>query len=239
MKKIYTILTPELFSLYAESIVDNQVVVIDVLRATTSMVVLMENGASQVIPVASLEEAKLWGDKGALMAGERNGFRVEGFDFGNSPQEFTTEKVNGKSVVMTTTNGTHALNLCKSAGVVYVAAFLNCSITCRSLMGERGDIYLFCSGWKGLFNLEDTLLAGAMASQLIGMGAIVADDATRAAIHLWNRAQTNLSEFLSDANHVQRFQSMHAESDLDVCLKIDSSEKTVYYVGGELVTERR
>ena len=70
------------------------------------------------------------------------------------------------------------------------------------------------------------------------MGAKVADDATRAAIYLWNRAKMDVAGFLSDANHVQRFQSMHAESDLDVCLKIDTSKKVVYYVGGELVTER-
>ena len=238
MKNIYTILTPELFSLYSEAVVEKQIVVIDVLRATTSMVVMLENGARNVIPVASLDEAKSWGEKGHMMAGERNGYKVEGFDFGNSPQEFTKEKVNGKSVVMTTTNGTHALSLCKMANVVCVGAFLNCEVTCKSIMKEEGDVYLFCSGWKGLFNLEDTLLAGAMATKLISMGAVVADDATRAAIHLWNQAKSDVSGFLSDANHVQRFHSMHAESDLDVCLKMDTSQKTVYYVGGELVTER-
>ena len=125
MKNIYTILTPELFSLYADALVQKQVVVIDVLRATTSMVVMLENGAERVNPVASLEEARGWGEKGYLMAGERNGFKVDGFDFGNSPQEFTKDKVGGKSVVMTTTNGTHALSLCKMARIVYVGAFLN------------------------------------------------------------------------------------------------------------------
>jgi len=238
MKNIYTILTPKLFSLYADAIVKKQVVVIDILRATTSMVVMMENGAERVNPVSSLEEARSWGEKGYLMAGERNGFKVDGFDFGNSPQEFTKDKVGGKSVVMTTTNGTHALSLCKMARSVYVGAFLNCAVTCDALTNEGGDIYLFCSGWKGFFNLEDTLLAGAMAASLCQMGAKVADDATRAAIHLWNQAKTDVAGFLSDANHVQRFQSRHAESDLDVCLKIDTSKKVVYYVGGELVTER-
>lgn len=238
MKNVYTILTPELFSLYADAVVQKQVVVIDVLRATTSMVVMLENGAKRVIPVANLDEARVWGEKGCLMAGERNGFKVDGFDFGNSPQEFTIDKVGGKSVVMTTTNGTHALSLCQMAKSVYVGAFLNCAVTCDALMNDEGDIYLLCSGWKGFFNLEDTLLAGAMAASLSQVGAKVADDATRAAIHLWNQAKTDVAGFLSDANHVQRFQSMHAESDLDVCLKIDTSKKVVYYVGGELVTER-
>lgn len=238
MKNVYTILTPELFSLYAEAVVQKQMVVIDVLRATTSMVVMLDNGAERVAPVASIEEARSWGEKGYLMAGERNGYKVEGFEFGNSPQEFTMEKVAGKSVVMTTTNGTHALSLCQNANTVYVGAFLNCAVTCDALMRGEGDIYLFCSGWKGLFNLEDTLLAGAMATQLCKMGAVVADDSTRAAIHLWNQAKSDVAGFLEDANHVQRFQSMHAESDLDVCLKMDTSHKVVYYVGGELVTER-
>lgn len=93
MKNIYTIFTPELFSLYSDAVAEKQVVVIDVLRATTSMVVMLENGAERVAPVASLEEARVWGEKGYLMAGERNGFKVEGFDFGNSPQEFTIDKV--------------------------------------------------------------------------------------------------------------------------------------------------
>lgn len=238
MKNIYTIFTPELFSLYSDAVAEKQVVVIDVLRATTSMVVMLENGAERVAPVASLEEARVWGEKGYLMAGERNGFKVEGFDFGNSPQEFTIDKVGGKSVVITTTNGTHALSLCANAKSVYVGAFLNCAVTCDTLMKEEGDIYLFCSGWKGFFNLEDTLLAGAMALNLCKMGAVVVDDATRAALYLWNQAKTDVVEFLKDANHVQRFQSMHTESDLDVCLKIDTSKKVVYYVGGELVTER-
>ena len=238
MNNISTILTPELFSLYTDAVVQKRLVVIDVLRATTSMVVMLENGAERVNPVASLKEARSWGEKGYLMAGERNGFKVEGFDFGNSPQEFTKDKVGGKSVVMTTTNGTHALSLCTMAKSVYVGAFVNCAVTCDALTNAGGDIYLFCSGWKGFFNMEDTLLAGAMAASLCQMGAKVADDATRAAIHLWNQAKTDVAGFLSDANHVQRFQSMHAESDLDVCLKIDTSKKVVYYVAGELVTDR-
>jgi 2-phosphosulfolactate phosphatase len=238
MNNIYTILTPELFSLYSDAVVQKQLVVIDVLRATTSMVVMLENGAERVVPLASIEEARVLGEKGYLMAGERNGFKVDGFDFGNSPQEFTRDAVGGNSVVMTTTNGTHALSLCQQAKIVYVGAFLNCTVTCDALMKEEGDIYLFCSGWKGFFNLEDTLLAGAMASSLCLLGATIADDATRAALHLWNQAKTDVAGFLSDANHVQRFQSMHAESDLDVCLRIDTSKKVVYYVGGELVTER-
>jgi 2-phosphosulfolactate phosphatase len=239
--KIFTILSPQMFPLFAEEVKEKQVMVIDILRATTSMVVMLENGAQKVIPVAKVEEAlamKALADeqgRAICIAGERNGIKVDGFDFGNSPQEFTSDAVAGKEVVITTTNGTHALDLSKSGSHVWVGGFLNLSLSAAAIAAALNDVYLFCAGWKGHFNLEDTLFAGALAEELLALGGEIGDDATRAALAIWKRAKSNPAGFLSDASHVQRFQTMHATSDLEVCLQINTSKKAVKYENGELV----
>ena len=235
--KIHTILSPQLFSLFEEEVEGKQVLIIDILRATTSMVVMLENGAKSVRPVAGVDEAMrlkeanpLW-----LIAGERNGYKVEGFEFGNSPQEFTSDRVKGETLVITTTNGTQALSLSLAASDIWVGGFLNMAALVESICATGKDVFLFCAGWKCHVNLEDTLFAGAVARQLVDRGWAVADDASRAAMSLWASAEGDLHGFLSEASHVQRFQSMHAESDLDVCLKLNTSNKAVRYENGVLV----
>jgi 2-phosphosulfolactate phosphatase len=235
--KTQTILSPQLFPLFADELVGKQVLIIDILRATTSMVVMLDNGAIAVKPVAGVEEAmKLKRDNPSLLiAGERNGFKVEGFDFGNSPQEFTPERVAGKSLVITTTNGTQALSLSLAASHIWVGGFLNIDALVEAISAKGEDVFLFCAGWKGHVNLEDTLFAGAVAKSLLLKDFAIADDATRAAMVLWEQAQGDLHGFLSEANHVQRFQSMHAESDLDACLRMNTSDRAVIYEKGVLV----
>lgn len=235
--KLQTILSPQLFPLFAADVAGEQVLIIDILRATTSMVVMLDNGAKSVKPVAGVEEAmKLKReDPSLLIAGERNGFKVEGFDFGNSPQEFTPDRVAGASLVITTTNGTQALSLSLDASHIWVGGFLNIDALVESMARVGKDVYLFCAGWKGHVNLEDTLFAGAVAKALASKGADIADDATRAAIVLWEQAKDDLHGFLSEASHVKRFQSMHAESDLDACLRINTSNKAIIYQNGVLV----
>lgn len=235
--KVYTILSPQLFPLFENDLSDKQVLVIDILRATTSMVVMLENGANKVCPVDAVDKALKLKETNAcwLIAGERNGFRVEGFDFGNSPQEFSRVRVANKNVVITTTNGTQALVLSESAAQIWVGSFLNLDAAVKAVQNAKNDVYLFCAGWKGHFNMEDTVFAGAVAEQLLEGGAILDDDASRAAVALWQSAKANLAEFLSNASHVQRFRSMHDESDLDVCLQMNTSKKAVRYENGELV----
>lgn len=239
--KIYTILSPKLFPLFEDDVVGNQVLVIDILRATTSMVVMLENGAKCVIPVAGVDEALARRERAEgvgreiLIAGERNGYKVEGFDFGNSPQEFTKDAVGGMDIVITTTNGTQALVLSEKASVVWVGAFLNMEASANAIFTNGKDVYLFCAGWKGHFNMEDTLFAGALAERLVAMGGDAADDATQVALGMWKQAKDNVEFYLENASHVQRFNSMHANSDLDVCLKINTSKMAVKYEKGELM----
>jgi 2-phosphosulfolactate phosphatase len=169
----------------------------------------------------------LFRERGYLLAGERNGFKLEGFDFGNSPQEFTPERVGGASIVITTTNGTQALVMSNAADRIWVSSFYNLSATVEAILEQGLPVVLFCAGWKNRFNLEDSLFAGAMIDQLLQRGYAIEDDASRAALSMFKDSGGDFVSYLEDANHVQRFKSMHAESDLDVCLRTDVSNYAV------------
>src|SRR6201996_1312630 len=159
---LHVCLTPALIPLYQ---VENYIVVIiDIFRATSSICYGMDNGAEAIIPVAEVEECLAYQEKYPhyLLAAERNGEVVTGFDFGNSPFSYTKEKVAGKIVVLTTTNGTQALHLSRNAKKVVIGSFLNLTAICNWLKDQQDDVLLVCAGWKNNFNLEDTTFAGAV-----------------------------------------------------------------------------
>src|SRR5580698_3214274 len=167
---LHVCLSPALLSLY--NVPEYIVVIVDIFRATSSICYGIENGAEAIIPVAEVDECAAYRDKGThyLIAAERDGSVVEGFDFGNSPFSYTKEKVSGKTVVLTTTNGTQALHLSRSAKKVVIGSFLNLTALCNWLKDQHDDVLLVCAGWKNNFNLEDTIFAGAVADQLIPAG---------------------------------------------------------------------
>ena len=225
--KIETVLSPALFPFLPGGVEGKQVVVIDILRATTTMCVALDRGCDEMVAVSKVEEALAYRPKGYMLAGEREGHKVEGFDFGNSPQEYDIEKVSGQKIVITTTNGTQALSMSRAAEKVWVSSFYNLRATADAILAVGLPVVMFCSGWKNRFNLEDTLFAGAMVELLEQGGFEIEDDASRAALYLWNEAKSDLAGFLEHANHVQRFKSMHAESDLEACLRTDIGNKAI------------
>ncbi len=227
MPQIETILTPALFHLYNNNLHEKQVVVIDILRATTTMVVAMENGAAEMKAVASLEETMNLKNEGYLVAGERNGVKVEGFDFGNSPQEFDRHLVEGQKIALSTTNGTKAIAACEGAKYRYVSSFRNITAMLHKLIENNCDVLLFCAGWKDKFNLEDTVFAGALTHELLKHNFTTSDDATIMAHRIWLQGKSDLTTFLADASHVQRFKSLHIESDLEACLKFDTYNQII------------
>jgi 2-phosphosulfolactate phosphatase len=232
MAHIETILSPALFDLYNTDLEQKNVVVIDILRATTTMCMAFENGVLEMIPVSTPEEAHALHHKGFLAAAERGGHTVDGFELGNSPQDYTATRVGGKKIAITTTNGTRALKMSAHAGKVLVGSFLNISALANFLLHEGKETIMFCAGWKDKLNLEDTIFAGALAEKLsIAMEA--SDDATLAAIDLYKAASAEgLHDYLQKASHVHRFKTLHVESDLDVCLKRDISNKIPVYSAG-------
>ena len=225
--KIETVLSPALFPFLPGGVEGKQVVVIDILRATTTMCVALDRGCDEMVAVAKVEEALAYRQKGYLLAGEREGYKVEGFDFGNSPQEYDVVKVKGKKIVITTTNGTQALSMSRGADKVWVSSFYNLAATVAAIKAVGLPVVMFCSGWKNRFNMEDTLFAGAMVDLLEREGFEIEDDASRASLYLWREAKVDLAGFLENANHVQRFKSMHAESDLEACLRLDIGSRAI------------
>ncbi|HWK55787.1 MAG TPA: 2-phosphosulfolactate phosphatase [Parapedobacter sp.] len=218
LKSVNVCLSPALLPLYDAD--NTTAVVIDIFRASSSMCYGLANGARAIIPVAEIDECLAYKEKGYLLAAERDGAVVDGFDFGNSPFSYTPEKVAGKTVVLTTTNGTRAINLCKNAKTVVMGSFLNISSLTHWLRKQDGHVLLVCAGWKNHMSLEDTVFAGAVVDRLEASG-VELDDAANAARSLYLNARDNLGAFLAKASHSKRMKHLRIEEDIAFCLQED------------------
>lgn len=210
--------TPELIDQFDVS--DKSVVVIDVLRATSCMVAGLGSGVNSITPVATVEECEALGKKGFVMAGERNGKKLPQFDIGNSPFDYMQPEFKGKSIVATTTNGTRAIELSKSAPEVLIGAFLNLSAVVEHLMNQQRDVLLFCAGWKGRYNLEDSLFAGAVCDGL-KKHAEFESDAAISAFYLYEAMSSDLYYAISRSNHASRLSKFGIMKDIEYCSKKD------------------
>lgn len=222
-------LTPALLHLY--DIKASIVVVIDIFRATSSICYGIDNGAEAIIPVASVEACESYRHSEFLLAAERNGEVVTGFDFGNSPFSYTRDKVNGKTIVLTTTNGTHAINLSRGASKIVIGSFLNLTALCNWLRSQPHDVLLLCSGWKDKVNLEDTLFAGGVVHHLKNEGYNL-DDSGIAAEDLYAMAADDLGTYLKKTSHSERLKKLGIEEDIEFCLKVDVAN-TIPVLDGE------
>lgn len=232
--KLNVCLTPALIPLY--DVADYIVVIIDIFRATTSICYGIENGAEAIIPVSTVEECSAYLDKGFdyLLAAERDGQVVAGFDFGNSPFSYTAEKVGGKTIVLTTTNGTHALHLSRNAKQIVIGSFLNLTSLCNWLKAQQDNVLLVCSGWKNNFNLEDTLFAGAVVEQL-KHNNFKLDDPAIAANDMFGLAKDDLDGYLQKTSHSARLKALGIEKDIAFCLQVDFTTAIPVLEGERLV----
>ncbi|PBQ31317.1 2-phosphosulfolactate phosphatase [Sphingobacteriaceae bacterium] len=195
------------------------VVVIDILRASSAITTAFFNGVTKMIPVATVEEAQSYKEQGYLVAAERDGEIVQGFDLGNSPFGYMNAKVKGKTIAITTTNGTQAISVAKDAHKVIIGSFLNLDAVIEFLKKEKKDVVFLCAGWKNKFNLEDTLYAGAVAEQLIyKYGFNSACDSAIAAMELYKLAKHDLYGFLAHSSHRNRLEKLDLERDIKYCL---------------------
>lgn len=232
-RTIEVCLTPALLNLY--DIENSIVVVIDILRATSSITYGIDNGAAAIIPVAQVEDCLAYADKGYLLAAERNGEVVEGYDFGNSPFSYTAEKVAGQTIVLTTTNGTKAMHMAHArAHQVVVGSFLNLTALTEWLKAQDKDVLLLCAGWKDKFNLEDTLFAGAVVNQL-RKDFVHFDDACVVAEDMYLMAKDDLRTYLHKSSHSHRLAQLNIEDDVQFCLKVDICRAIPVLVGEKLV----
>lgn len=209
-------------------------VVFDILRATSTMLTALGNGATAIIPVTEIAEALAMRARQpeVLLAGERDGLRIRAaqtgsidFDLGNSPREFMPERVSGKTIVMTTTNGTRALQACRGARRVFPGSFLNLGALTRRLERERPtNVLLVCSGTGDEAALEDTLAAGALCERLEKLfGGDGVSDSTVMARQLWRTASANWPAALQDARNGRRLLGLpDLREDVSFCAQRDT-----------------
>ena len=218
-KKTMTIdvcLSPALYPFYEKE--DDVVVVVDIFRATTTMCMAFSNGASAIIPVADIERARQYKAEGFLVGAERNTRKVDFADFGNSPFEYTQEKVSGREVVFTTTNGTRAIEAAKGCKQLFTGAFSNIDSLADACLQAGDRVVILCSGWTNKVNIEDTLFAGALAEQLIRKaGATTGSDSVNMALNLWRLAKEDPIEFVKPSDHYKRLITHGAEGDAAFC----------------------
>ena len=227
-------LSPKLYEYHRK---DEQVVVlVDVIRASTSMCVAFSNKVNKIIPVETVEIALEYKKRGYLVAGERESFKIPEFDFGNSPAEFLSSLLPGKDLVMTTTNGTSAI---KSTGLddnIIIGCFLNSDAVFRYLTSQSKNILFLCSGWKNTVNIEDTLFAGLMAERLIKSGEFVkSSDSVSLSISLFESARTNIFDFIINSSPRLKSKLSYIEEDIKLCLFSPQSDVLPFYTNGEII----
>jgi 2-phosphosulfolactate phosphatase len=218
MKTIDVCLSPDLMHLY--EVQDKTVVVVDILRATSCMTTAFAFGIKSITPFAKLEDCLAMKEKGYFTAGERDGNKVDGFDLGNSPFEYMEEKLKGKRIAFTTTNGTQAIAKSVGAREIVIGSFLNLSAVTEYVSKSDNNVLVVCAGWKGKVNLEDTLFAGALVD-LLSDHTEPDCDAPLAAQHLYQQAKGDLNGFLENSSHVKRLAKLNIHKDISFCLTPD------------------
>ena len=233
---LHTSLSPSLFHLY--DINNAIVVIIDVLRATSTIATALYNGAKCVIPVDSVAKCIELGRKiEAITAGERDGKIAEGLEYGNSPFEYPKEFIAGKTLVLTTTNGTRLLHMAleRGAGHIITGSFPNLTSICEYIVAQKQHVVLACAAWKDRVNMEDMLFAGAVISKVKSHFSINCDS-SQIAETMYVKGKKDLFEFMKDKNasHYHRLMNFGVEGDIRYCLTPDGANVLPFYEDGKL-----
>lgn len=210
--------SPALYPFYQKE--NDVVVVVDIFRATTTMCVAFSNGAKSIISVADIELAKKYKSDGFLVGAERNARRVDFADFGNSPFEYSPEKVSGKEIVFTTTNGTQAIDVAKNAAHLFIGAFSNIDALVDKCVQSGNRVVILCAGWNNKVNIEDTIFGGFFAEKLSRKADVVFEsDAVRMAVEMWKLAKNNPLEYVNNSDHYARLVANGVAGDAEYCFK--------------------
>jgi 2-phosphosulfolactate phosphatase len=220
LPKIEVVFSPRLFPGFRNP--EAVAVIVDILRATSSIVTAFHNGVERIIPVGTLEEARSFKEKGFMVAAERDGLVQDFADFGNSPFNFTMERVKGKEIVYSTTNGTQAIHVARECRQVLIGAYLNFTALLEYLLEQGRDVIFLCAGWKNKFNLEDTLFAGALAGKLLGSGGYhTVCDSTLAAMDLYEKARQDLMGYIDRVAQRSRLRKHKLDDVIGYCHTFD------------------
>lgn len=222
MNKIEVCFTPALFDYHKN---ENAIaVVVDVLRATTSICSAFKNGVKTLIPVGTENEAKAMKEKGYVVAAERNGIKLDFADFGNSPENFSEEAVGGKEVVYSTTNGTKTIMLANYCSDVVIGAFSNLSALSEWLVKQNKDVVIVCAGWKNRFNIEDSVFAGALTDYLLKSNKFdTICDAAKSAKFIWDNSKDNLLSLINSAAQKERLKKNNLDYSIPYCITLDTT----------------
>ena len=235
-RQLEVCLTPAIYSKHAND--ENIVVVVDILRATSSVCTAFANGVNRIIPVSTVEEARQKKEEGYVVASERDGYVLDFADFGNSPFNFSAEKVQGKDIVYSTTNGTRCINMASHSKEVLIGSFLNLSALTNYLLEQESPVLIFCASWKDRFSLEDTIFAGALAERLLESGQFESIcDAVTASLDLWSLAKDDLNGYILKAAQKGRLASKGLDDCIEFCHQFDFTNKIPYFSNGELLAK--
>lgn len=235
---LHTCFSPALLHLY--DVNDSIVVIIDVFRATSTIASALQNGARCVIPVDTVAKAVEMSKRvEGIAAGERDGKIAEGLEHGNSPLEYTREFIEGKTLVLTTTNGTRLLHMAleNGADTIITGSFPNLSSVCQYLISQKKNVVLGCAGWKDRFNLEDTLFAGAVIHHVQEHFTIHCDSSLTAKL-MYEQQQNDLHQFVPLLTHYHRLvERFGLIEDIRFCITADVTNVLPIYRNGKLVIE--
>jgi len=232
-KFVHVCLTPALIDQFDVS--EAIVVVIDILRATTTMCVAFDHGAELIVPVEKVEECLTYKPQGFITAGERSGEHLDGFDLGNSPFSYTREAIGGKKIAITTTNGTRAIKAAQERGAkeIVVGSFSNISLLTNWLIQQNEHVCLLCAGWRDNVTLEDTIFAGAMVRKLRHDFRRFQDTALVAET-LFQSANVRKRYFFRHSSHFYRLVHLNLQEEVKYAMHRDTHPVLPIMIGNEL-----
>lgn len=223
MNHVEVCFSPALYADYENK--DAIVVVTDILRASSAIVTAFMNGVETLIPVGTLEEAKSFKEQGYMVAAERDGIVRDFADFGNSPYNFSADRVHGKEIVYSTTNGTRAIHLASSGHEVLIGAYLNIGALADYIRSCDRDLLILCAGWKNKFNLEDTLFAGALAELVLADDHFTTIcDSANGAMDLYDVAKKDMMHYIEKVAQRHRLKKNGLDDVIEYCHEIDRTE---------------
>lgn len=214
---------------------DSVCIVLDIFRATSSIVTAFANGCKAIVPVLSIAEGQSLVDQkeSCLLAGERHSLKIDGFDFGNSPLEFSEARVKGRQIIMTTTNGTVAIRSTEGAFQTLIGSFLNATAVCEQAQTYEKDIVIVCAGTERKFSLEDALCAGLLVETLRdGNSEAVLSDSAYAALLMYSQAKDGLTALAIEGKNGKRLCELNREDDVDYCLQREIFDVVPAYRNG-------
>lgn len=218
---------------------DKVVVVIDMLRATSVITTAIMNGCKEVIPTLTIEEAfkikERLGSENCILGGERQAVKVEGFDFSNSPLEYTENKVKGKSIILSTTNGTRTLTSCLKAKKIYVGCVLNASAIARKLIEENQDVVIVNSGTNGQFSMDDYICTGFILKEMSKITSkLYLSDIAKSALKAYE-FQPDILGYIKEARHYGVMVNLELQKDIEYCVQKNITNIVSEYKEGHII----